>query len=368
MKKEQVNSILINQAKRRSTVLAYVGIILIVFSLMVLSFLLYTRTAGEKYVSYNEQSNIDYKVYYKENEFFDEKYLESNKQYIASLIDQINADFKYEIALEDVDADYKYSYRIEADVIVKDKDTKNIFYETTDVLLEKVEREATSKEVSIKENIIIDYDEYNNKIKKLVNVYDLDRSESFLNINMYVSVVGSCEDFINNPEKEKTVTLSIPLTEDTIAIDFMDDIVNSSNNVMLCDSGYVSNGLFLIFSIGFALVDVCLIIAVIRYEYKTRTAETIYEKEMKKILNNYGSSIQILGNEFEFGDYQLLKIETFNDMLEIGDKLRQPILMKENNEKTGAYFLIPSNTNLLYVYRLKVSDIEKEINKKNKNI
>ena len=55
-------------------------------------------------------------------------------------------------------------------------------------------------------------------------------------------------------------------------------------------------------------------------------------------------------------------------MLEIGDKLRQPILMKENNEKTGAYFLIPSNTNLLYVYRLKVSDIEKEINKKNKNI
>ena len=53
MKKEQVNSILINQAKRRNTVLMYIGIILIVFALMVLSFLLYTRTNGEKYVSYN---------------------------------------------------------------------------------------------------------------------------------------------------------------------------------------------------------------------------------------------------------------------------------------------------------------------------
>lgn len=368
MKKEQVNSILINQAKRRNTVLMYIGIILIVFALMVLSFLLYTRTDGEKYVSYNEESDISYKVHYKENEFFDDKYLESNKQYIASLIDKINADFKYTIALEDVDVEYKYSYRIEADVVVRDRETKNIFYEKTDVLLEKVEKETSQKEVIIKENVLIDYDEYNNKIKRLVSVYDLDRSESFLNINMYVTVIGSCEEFVNDPEKEKTITLSIPLTEDTIAIDFMDDIVNSSNNVMLCDSGYISNGLFLIFSIGFALVDVCLIIAVIRYEYKTRTAETIYEKEMKKILNNYGSNIQILGNEFEFGDYQLLKIDTFNDMLEISDKLRQPILMKENNEKTGAYFLIPSNTNLLYVYRLKVSDIEKEINEKKKNI
>lgn len=368
MKKEQVNSILINQAKRRSTVLTYVGIILIVFSLMILSFLLYTRTDREKYVSYNEESDISYKVHYKENEFFDDKYLESNKQYIASLIDKIDADFKYTISLEDVNVEYKYSYRIEADVVVRDRDTKNIFYEKTDLLLERVEKDTSLKEVSINENILIDYDEYNNKIKKLVSVYDLDRSESFLNINMYVNVVGSCEDFVNNPEKEKTITLSIPLTEDTIAIDFMDDIVNSSNNVMLCDNGYISNGLFLIFSVGFALVDVCLIIAVIRYEYKTRTAETIYEKEMKKILNNYGSSIQILGNEFEFGDFQLLKIDTFNDMLEISDKLRQPILMKENNEKTGAYFLIPSNTNLLYVYRLKVSDIEKEINEKKKNI
>ena len=37
-------------------------------------------------------------------------------------------------------------------------------------------------------------------------------------------------------------------------------------------------------------------------------------------------------------------------------------------EKNGAYFVIPSNTKVLYVYRLKVSDIEKEINEKNKNI
>ena len=88
---------------------------------------------------------------------------------------------------------------------------------------------------------------------------------------------------------------------------------------------------------------------------------------MKKILNNYGNSIQVIGNDFEFKNYQLLKIETFYDLLEISDKLRQPILMRENKEKNGAYFIIPSVTKILYVHRIKVSDIKKEMKKKNNN-
>ena len=52
-------------------------------------------------------------------------------------------------------------------------------------------------------------------------------------------------------------------------------------------------------------------------------------------------------------------------MLEIRDTIRQPILMKENSEKTSAYFVIPSNTKILYVYRLKAT-IKKEAQKTEK--
>ena len=93
MKRNQVNSILINQAKRRNTVFAYICVIVIFFALMVASFLTYANKNESQYVSYDEKSKIDYNVYYKENEFFDSTYLESDKQYIASLIDNIDADF-----------------------------------------------------------------------------------------------------------------------------------------------------------------------------------------------------------------------------------------------------------------------------------
>jgi len=365
MKKNQVNSILINQTRRRNTVFAFICVIIVVFVLALSFFMIYAQRNKAQYVSYDETSNINYKVLYNENEFFDENYLSADREYIASLINSINADFNYKISLEDKDVEYKYTYRIEANVTVKDKDSKNLFYDKTEVLLKEQEETTTLKEVNINENIIIDYNQYNNIIKRFVSVYDLENAESTLNINMYVSVIGSCEDFIENQEKERVITLSIPLTEDTMAIDFVDNIVNSSNNVMQCNSVHTNNFLLLFVGIILSIVDFGLIIAVIRYEIKTRTAETIYEKELKKILNNYGSSIQMLGSEFDFSDYQLLKIDDFSDILEISDKLRQPILMKENKEKTGAYFVIPSNTKLLYVYRLKVSDIEKEINEKN---
>ena len=366
MKKNQVNSLLVNQTKRRNTVLTFICVIIVVFFLAVSLLMVYAKNSKAQYVRYDEKGSIDYKVQYKDNEYFDENYLDSNRQYIASLIDNINANFNYKIAFEESNVEYKYSYRVEANVVVQEKDTHNLFYDKTEVLVKETEKMTSMDEVNISENLVIDYNKYNEKIKRFVNVYDLETAESTLNINMYVNVVGSCEDFSDNQEKERVISLSIPLTEDTIAIDFVDDIVNSDNNVMKCDSSSFGNTIVLFLAIIFTVTGIGLIIAVVRYEIKTRTAETIYEKELKKILNNYGSNIQMIGSEFDFTDYQLLKIENFNDILEISDKLRQPILMKENKERNGAYFVIPSTTKLLYVYRMKVSDIEKEMNEKNK--
>lgn len=363
MKKNRVNEILINQTKRRNTVLSYICAIFVIFVIALTFFLIYIERNKNYYVTYDEKSNIDYKVYLKENEFFNSSYLGIEKQYIASLIDYITADFEYKLSLEEKDVDYKYSYRIEANVDVKNIGTDNSLYNTTEVLLSQEEKKSNHKEVTINENIKIDYNYYNDLIKKFVSVYDLDSIESTLTINMYVNVIGSCEDFEKNSEKESVMSLSIPLTTKTMAIDLSNNLINTENNVMQCKNKYTNNFIFIILGIVFTLIDLALIILVIRYEIKTRTAENIYERELKKILNNYSSYIQTLNCEFNFRGYQLLKLDTFTDMLEIRDTIRQPILMKESTDKTGAYFVIPSNTKILYVYRLKVSDIEKEIKK-----
>lgn len=363
MKKKQVNEILTNQSKKRTVIFSFICGIAIVSLLAVLVFLIYIKRNQTQYVTYSETSNIDYKVLLKSNDFFDNQYLESDKQYIASLIDYIKANFEYKLSLEEENIEYKYSYRIEANVDVKEKRTSNSLYNKSILLLSTLEKTTTYKEVLIEEEVDIDYNYYNDLIKKFVKVYDLENVESVLNINMYVNVISSCEEFTDT-SKESVMNLSIPLTTNTIAIDISNNLVNEQNNIMKCESNYKNNHIFLIIGFILILIVICLIIFVIKYEIKSRTAENIYERELKKILNNYSSYIQTLSNDFKFEEYQILKVNTFNDMLEIRDTIRQPILMRENQDKTGAYFVIPSSTKVLYVYRLKVKDIRKEIRKR----
>lgn len=354
MKRTQVNDILKNQTKRRNVVFTSVFVIIVVSIITLTFFLVYINHSKKQYIDYSEKSNVDYKVFLKDNDFFETKYLEKGNQYIASLINYISADFDYKMSLEENDVLYRYSYRIEALVSVKEKSTNNDIYSANKLLLEEEEKTTDTSNLEISEKVNVDYNYYNELIKKFINIYGLDNTESSLTISMYINTVGICDDTVVTEKEDPVISLVIPLTTNTVAIDISDNLVDN-NSVMLCKNLYPNNGALLVFGVLFAVLDISLVVFVVRYEVKTRTAENIYEREMKKILNNYSSYIQSLGNDFNFKDYQLLKVNTFTDMLEIRDTIKQPILMREDPDKLSAYFVIPGDTKILYIYRLKVN-------------
>ena len=72
----------------------------------------------------------------------------------------------------------------------------------------------------------------------------------------------------------------------------------------------------------------------------------------------YGSFIQKINNDYDMSKSQILKVDSFDDMLEIRDTLQAPILMLENKDKYGVFFIIPTAYNVLYTYALRVDDIK----------
>ena len=362
MKKRNVDNILKHQAERRKTIIIYLCLILF-FSLLTIHFsFLYIKNTKNYNVNYSENSNIDYKVYLKDNNFFKEKYLGKDSEYIANLINYINATFKYEMVLDNKDADFTYKYRIDAEVNVKGKN--NSLYNFNEELLQTKEEKVTKKDkINIEENIKIDYNHFNNIVKSFVSTYGLNDSENTLTINMYVDIIGSCSDFKEDANNEKVISLVIPLTTKTMAIELSSDLVESKDNIIVCSQNK-NVYMFIIVVIASLINDIFYIITLIKYIIKSRTPEDIYQKELKKILNNYHSYIQKINNNIDLKNYQLLKVENFTDMLEIRDTLNQPILMVENVEKKSVFFIIPSSTNILYMYTIKVRDIEKKMNNK----
>ena len=107
-----------------------VGIILILIISGVF-FGIYSKRDEVYYVKYDDHSELDYNVALKENQYFDETYLEKDRQYIASLIDYINANFKYNLTVKE-DLEYSYKYKILANVNVIDNNTNKVIYNSID--------------------------------------------------------------------------------------------------------------------------------------------------------------------------------------------------------------------------------------------
>lgn len=162
MRKNQVKNILIQSTNRKRIIFGMVGTTIILM-ILTLAMLLIYRTGGKvQTVSYNENSNIDYRVFLKDNEFFNSDYLVDDKGYIASLIDYIQAKFDYQLEFDRNDVNYQYTYWIEGNVVVRQKNMEKPLYESSDVLVNEKVMTGTKESVTISENVQIDYNHYIN--------------------------------------------------------------------------------------------------------------------------------------------------------------------------------------------------------------
>ena len=81
-------------------------------------------------------------------------------------------------------------------------------------------------------------------------------------------------------------------------------------------------------------------------------------KSLLFLHDSYKSYIQRILNEIDTDGYQLLYVDAFKDMLEIRDTIGAPILMNENEDKTRTRFFIITNTNILYMFEIKVENYD----------
>ncbi len=333
---------------------------LLIAGILLLCF--YFISGNKRVMTYKESSDIDYKVMLKDNEFYEDNYLDKDKGYIASIIDSILiTNYNYKVDFSE-DVDYDYSYKVVAEIDVKDQKNDNNIYHFSEVLSEKKNsKDRGDIDITISD-LSVNFPKYNNIISKFKNIYELNNINSSLNVNLYVTINNINGRDVSKFNDKKVASLIVPLTLNTVSIDTSKNI-NVDNNVVELDGGnYIIWVLFLgllLIIIG-AVYAVCLVV----YLRKSRTAQMIYDKEIKNIMNNYNGYIQRISDSYDIGTSQVLKIESFNDILEIRDTLKQPILMLENDKKDGTFFIIPATNNIIYTYALRVVDIKAKMDGK----
>ena len=355
-----------NLLKRKSIIIKYIISITLIFIVTIMFASQITKEENMiPNVVYTENSNLDYKVYLKENDFFETGYLDGDSgdnQFIASLIDYVEGNFRYELSADtENNINYKYEYKIVAETNVVDKINNKSLYKFEEELIEGKKYTANTKtKLIINEPIKIDYNRYNDIVKRFVDIYDLDNSNATVTINMYVNLLND-SDLKNDKSDIPVISLNIPLTTKTMAIDIESNAVNG-NDITVCKN--IDQRKYIFATLLFGIIDIILVIKLVIFIKDTKDEKSVYNMILRKIMANYGSYIQKLNNEFEF-DFksgQILEIKSFEDLLQIKETLNKPILLTEKISAMETYFFIPTGDHV-YVYELKAGNLRKRMGK-----
>lgn len=333
--------------KRLTTILIIFAVIIV---LMIISF----KSNKTNDIKYSENGNVDYTVNLSKNDFFEDESLPANNQYIASIIDSVNANFKYNFKIDNEFSDYSYKYRIEEETKVVDKTTKNDIYKFNDTVKEEETVNPENNEFSINSNITVDYKKYNSLIKKLVSTYNLDGVECSTAVKFYVDLL----DENGNIKNTSTMGINIPLNVKTVNIEYENNIDESESKIFIAGTKENNNLIFVKIAVILFIINIFNIVKLVKDIKRSFSPEVIDDIKLKKILRNYKPYIQKVNSEFDISKYNIMEVDSFEDMLEIREITQNPILMVENEDKTKMYFVITTLTTILYVYEVGQSNIK----------
>ena len=318
-------------------------------------------------VEYVESGDVDYNVYLKENKYYTQKYLGKGMEYVASIISTVNPDFKYELHSTDT-LDLSYTYKITGTLYIsKDSESSPLYTKKIDLVNKDVQN-IKSNSLNIAESLVIDYDEYNN----LVNRYKRDfgiSAYSRLVVTMDINVIGKHSNNQDQMLLNRSLQMSIPLSEQTIQINMDTDKIN--NNGMLFAKGDISveNKVLFVISIVSLIIVLLLLVTSIRMYIKFKK-RNIYYITLGKYLSEYDRVIingsyentNIDENKFD----NVVRVEKFEELLDAAENLSLPILFYEVIPGELSFFVVIKE-NMLYKFTLdKANLVKKQIEEKTK--
>lgn len=357
MKKKNENKIILKQWVR-------VFLLILVIAVMVTSVVSMIKTinpeviAREKLYSYDYKADLNYRVYLKQNSFYTAPYMGANKQYIASIIDHIEVDAKYDFnSTEDLDYTYNYSVIAIARGMHEDSDGKDVDVWSREYPISNMESNSgTGKDFKIAKNINIDYNMYNSVLTSFREQFGLSvdaRVDLEVKINVTGSLKGTNEKTL---EESQVLKLKIPLLVQTVKI--TPDYVNSGGDTVyrnITPQKQINMPL-LAGSVILLLASLIIFVKLVKgLLIITRKSE--YVLAVNKIFKEYEDIIAETHNMPDLNKYDVVNIKNFKDMVDIEEELHSPIIYFEIEEDAKCVFLI-LHEKTAYRFLLRESDFD----------
>ncbi len=303
-------------------------------------------------VDYSENQNIDYKVYLKENEFYEEEYLGKNMLYVASLIDRIDVNLNYDFKIaKEINLDYEY--KIVGNLVIKDSNNQKTFFTKEYVLKEPNKGKINKDEFNINENVEIDYGYYNSLANSFKTQFGVDTT-SYLEVALVINK-DSSKDIVPINDTSN-VMISIPLSEKAIDIKFQSQDASIIRKAV-ADKKLEFNSAVFIVEVVLLIISVILIKRIIELLSLLSTKKSKYDSYLEKILKEFDRLIVETTTGINENKSHVIYVHKFEELLDVRDTLKVPIMYYNIVKHQKCYFYVKNN-NDVYLLKLKASDME----------
>ena len=306
----------------------------------------------EKEIKYSETSNVNYKVYLKENNFYEQDYLEGNMIYVASLIDKININFNYNFSIDET-ATMDFDYSIVGKLVVSDESGLNDYYKKTYTLVDtKTAKIENATNLLIQEAVDIKYNFYNDIVNEFRKTYGLN-VDSRLEVYMLVTKRSKEDSPLLIDNINSYMSFTIPLSEKSVNVkmDYKDLAENSY--VIVESDAVISNKFLFIISCILIFTSVGIGAKWVTIASKFINKKSKYDKYVNKILKEYDRLIAETNNLPPYDDYNIIAISKFSELVDVHDNINLPIMYYSVKEEKKSYFYILHHEN---IYLHTISD------------
>jgi len=329
---------------------------------VVLGAFFYKKTKAETIINkveYAEKSSVDYRVYLKENKFFDEKYLTKDniinekKLLVAELIDKISINYNYVLSFSEK-VNGNYTYYIKAIVESNESAGSKNYWSKEYMLTDKKTKDINNTDsVIVLDDVNVQYDKYNKILNDWKDVAGVSMDGKLKVILVFESTVSAPnleqKYQINNSDIKLELPLSKAATEITINEKSNDNTKTIEEKVVNSDSKYLKYRIGVVFS-GLLSIICVIMILVTRSNQKN---DNKYYTELKKILSTYDGIIVNVSSLPDLDKFNVIKVRSFDELLDAHSEVRLPINYYPQKHK--ATFILVNDT-MLWMYTLRNND------------
>lgn len=327
----------------------FVVVLFCFFSLTLESFALKKPEA----IKYTDTQETNYRVYLKQNNFYEQDYLEEDMMYVANLIDKISIDFNYKFNIEKKST-VDFNYKVIGDLIIANSQTKVNYFEKEYTLYEaEQETMKDNKEYAINQNVEIDYGHFNDLANSFRTSYGVN-SDSYLKV--YLQVMKDGKKYNVDLANESESGITIPLSENSVQIKFDSDDLSKSNEITM-ERALIFTPKIITFEIITFVLSVFLLVKIIRLIAVSYSPKSIYDKYIDDILKTYDRLIVETETGLDLEKYNVMEIGKFEELLDVRDNLKLPIMYYNIAKHQKCYFYIKNNEDV-YIMRVKAVDLE----------